>query len=913
MSGEGVFRALLRLYPRTFREAYGPEMLDAFRSQRAEPRYRGARGHMRLWLEIGSDLAVNLVRQWSRRARTDAGDGEARIGLDAKRKWGREAMVDGFKQDLGYALRTLRRSPGFATVAVLTLALGIGANAAIFGVVNGVLLRPLPYGDPDGVATVWSSWVGFPKTWVSQAEYQNYAQENRTFEDMALWYETNAAFTDPQSPERVRAAGVTENLLAVLEVQPAVGRWFSVEETLATDTLPSDVVVIAYETWQRRFAGDPGIVGNSVQVNGRARTLIGVLPPGFRLPTGFEAQSPTELYFPYWVDRQARVDFPQRGGSHGFHVVGRLRAGFSADDAQRDLDNIVGRLKAEGLYPESQQFAALVYSAADDVLGQVRPALIVLLAAVGFVLLIACANVANLLLTRSRRRQQELAVRTALGAARKRLVRQLLTESVVLATLGGALGLVVAYAGTEALMALEPGNLPRLELVTLDGTVLLFAGLLTLMTAFLFGTLPALRTARGDLRVSLTERTAGGTGRGHRQGWQGILVSAEMALAVVLVMGAGLMVRTFVELTSLDPGFRGDRVLTMGISLPQASYPDAEDTNAFFSELIRRIGELPGVEIASATRILPLASQIGDWGLRIEAYERAEGESTPGDWQIAAPGYVEAMGIELVSGRTFTELDDADALPVAMVNEAFVRRYFGGRDPIGQRFQMGGSGDTPPVTIVGVVGDLRHNGVTVEIKQKFYIPLQQWHVASGGPRRAMTLVVKTAGDPGALVRPVQEQVRGMDPTLPLSNVRTVADILRDSVAQPRFTTVLLGLFSAVAVLLAVVGIWGVIAYGVSQRTQEIGIRLALGAERGQVVGMMLRRGMAMAGLGVVVGVVASLALTRFLSSLLYGVEVQDPATFLIVVLGFAGVAAAATWLPARRAARVDPMQALRYE
>lgn len=813
--------------------------------------------------------------------------------------------MDGLRQDLGFALRSLVRAPGFTLVAIGTLAIGIGSNAAVFGVVDSVLLEPLPYGEPDEVVTIWSQWTGFPKTWVSQAEYRTYVTETRSFEDVAAWGETSVSFTDPERPERVSAVVTTENLVDVLGIEMTLGRYFTTDEAMRSDSLPALSIVVSHETWVRRWDADPTIIGRGVEVNGRLREVIGVLPAGFRLPTEFGVTDPAGVYFPQYIPRTEVTEYPEGGGSHGDFVVARLRTGVTVDDARADVEATIARV---GNYPPERAFRPLLYRAEDDVFGEIRPALMALLATVGFVLLIACANVANLLLARSDDRRGELAVRAALGAGRRRLVAQLLVESLVLATLGGLAGLALAFGSIDLFKALNPGNLPRVDAVTLDAGVLAFVAAISLGTAVLFGVLPALRSTRAGLADRMERRGARGAGRG---GWQGSLVATETALAVVLVVGAGLMARTFTALTSIEPGFDGDRTVTMALSLPTTRYPDPAAATAFYREILTEIEQLPGVRAAGAVRSLPLAAQIGDWGLDVQGYDESVNPRANGDWQIAAPGYFETIGIPMVGGRSFDWNDTEESGPVAVVNEAFVRRYWPNVEPLGRTFVMGGS--ATPVTVVGVAGDVRHNGLTAEIKAKFYIPLAQWGTVTGGIPTSMRLVVAAEGDPEELIAPVRAVVRGRDASLAVAEVRTVEDVLGGAVAQPRFMVVLMGLFSAIALLLAVVGVYGVVAYGVGRRTQEIGVRMALGAVEDDVVSLMVRKGAAMTALGLAAGAVLALVLSRYLESLLYGVAPTDPATFAAVLTGFAVVAMVATWVPSRRAARVDPIRALKAD
>jgi len=897
---EWPYRLLLRAYPRWFRARYGHELLDAFRQQAAESLYRGRWGRLRLWWDVGVDWARTVV---AIRAR----GGAARPGGNRDGNDEGGVVVDTLKQDLGFAFRSLARAPVFTVVAVVTLAVGIGSNAAVFGVVNSVLLRPLPYGDPSGVVTIWSSWVGFPKSWVSEAEYRAYLNRMRSLDDIATWYETDVSFTDPAMPERVAAVGVTSNLVDVLRVDMELGRFFTEEEAIRADSLPADVIVVSHDVWVRRWSADPRIVGTTTEMNGRQREVIGVLPEGFRLPTEFATLDVADVYFPAHMSRDPVTDFPEGGGSHGNYLVARLRDGATADAAEAEIGQVIDQIHAEfGAYPADRRFRPLLFSATEDVLGTIRPALMALVATVVFVLLIACANVANLMLARSDDRAGELAVRTALGAGRRRLVAQLLVESLVLAAIGGAAGVLLATGAVEAFRALNPGNLPRVDEVTLDGTVLAYAALVTVLTSLLFGMLPAIRTTGSGLRDRMRGRGERGVGR---SGWQGSLVAAEMALAVVLVVGAALMARTFGALTSIEPGFDGDRTLTLAVSLPTTRYPDGSASVAFYREAMRQIEEIPGVESVGAIRSLPLAGQIGDWGLDVEGYDESVNPRAAGDWQIAGPGYFETMGIPIVAGRDVEWADDAEALPVAVVNETFVRHYWPDQEPLGRTFVMSGT----TVTVVGVAGDVRHNGLAVEIKDKFYIPVGQWTAVTRGNPTSLRFVVRTASDPGAYVAPVRDVVRGLDPSLAVAEIATVDDVLSAAVSQPRFMVVLMGVFSLIALGLAMIGVYGVIAYGVGRRAQEIGVRIALGAMREDVVGLMVRKGVGMIAVGLVAGLALALALSRYLESLLYGVSSTDPGTFALVAVAFCVVAGVATWIPSRRAAGIDPIRALRGE
>jgi len=873
-------------------------------------------------LPVGRQVLVCMLDAEARRVvvvtlRADEGaPGRAVAGLlgGFVRRWvdfrGGGGRMGALGQDLGFALRALRKAPGFSLVAVLTLALGIGAATAIFSVASGVLLAPLPYADPGRVVTIWSSWNNFPdKTWVSVGEYQAYVQDSRSFEDLALYYGGSANFTDPESPERVGAAGVTPNTFSVLGVEPILGRTFTWEEAQAG----GPYTLLSYELWQRRFNGDRGLVGSTVEIDGMSQTVLGILPKGFVLPVDYGSSSPSEVYQPVFVDRSAPDPVRTNGGSHGSYVVARLKPGVTVEAARADLVAQAQRWVAEGSRQAQMQFVPRVYAAKRDIVGTARGTILVLLGAVAFVLLIACGNVANLLLSRSESRMREIAVRAALGAGRFRLVRQLLTESLLLSLAGGALGVVLASLGLRALLAVDPTAVPRADNIHLSGGVLAFALGVSALTAFLFGILPALRVSRGRGARTLTD-SARGTGRGARSNRaQGLLVAAQMAMAVLLLTGSGLMIRTFVQLLSVDPGVHPERVLTMRITAPRASYPTAADVVAFYDELLRRVREMPQVGAAGAARILPLASTMGDAGLRVDGYTPGPDESMQADWQWATPGYLEVMGIPVLEGRTFGSGDDADGRQVIVINQALARRYFGDRSPLGARIsvsdgRLNASDQREWAVVVGVVGDVRHNGLTADVNERFYRPLAQ--VASS--MRSMTLTIQArSGDPSALIEPVRRVVADLDPRMPVAQVQTMDQVMAAAVAQPRFAMLLLAVFSGVALTLAMVGIYGVLAYAVSQRTPEIGIRMALGADGGRVIAMVVRQGMLMALVGTAVGVAAAAGLTRFMQGMLYGVTAQDPATFASVPLLFALVAFAACWLPAVRAARVRPAVALR--
>ncbi|HXV62293.1 MAG TPA: ABC transporter permease [Vicinamibacteria bacterium] len=807
-------------------------------------------------------------------------------------------------QELKYALRSLSKKPSFTFVVVGTLGLGIGANTAIFGVIKAILLSPLAYEDPDRVVMVWSRWQGWDKTWVSNAELLDYEERAKTLSRIGAWSSRSVNLTGEGEPERVAAAAVTEGLFPALGVSPFLGRAFTPEE----DRPGNDAVaILGWTLWQRRYGGRADIVGRSVEVDGHRRTVVGVMPRSFKLPLDYQEEGSTELWVPLAIDRQNLSR-----GSHGLFAAARLTPGVSVAQATADLKAITAQLTEEGLYPPQMRFEAFAVTVADEVTGSIRPALVVLLVAVGFLLLIACANVANLLLARADARQREIAVRTALGASRRRLVQQLLIESIVLACLGGALGLALAYGGTVVLRAWSPGSVPRVAEVGVDGTVLLFTLAVSVATGVLFGLVPALRASRLDIADAFKEGSHGSTVGARRQWLRRALVVSELGLAVVLLIGAGLTLRSFWELRKIEPGFDASNVLTFRLSLPQPTYPDPMDVVRFYNELLEKVRSISGVQHAGAVRLLPLTSTMGDWSIVIEGREPRPGDNPKGDWQVVSEGYFEAMGVQLAEGRGIGREDRAETVQVVVINQTMANIYWPGESAIGKRFRMGGP-DRPWITIVGIVKDERQNEINEIVKEKFYRPMAQFHVSSGSPTRAMTLVVKTAADPSSVLVPIRDTIRSLDPNVPVYDVQTMEDVVSASVSEPRFTLMLLGLFACVSLILASVGIYGVLSYLVGQRTHEIGIRMALGAGAGAVLRMVLKQAALLALAGVVLGVALALGLTRLMTGLLYGVRPTDPLTFSGIVVVLVSVALVASYAPARRAARVDPMRALRTE
>lgn len=814
--------------------------------------------------------------------------------------------MDAFLQDLRFGARALRRQPTFALLATLTLALGIGANAAIFSVVNAVLLRPLPWSDPDRAVMIWSRWTAFDKTWVAEGEVLDYRRRSQTLAEVAAWGDGQVNLTGDGEPERVSAANVTANLFSTLGVTPIIGRTFTAQEDLPNGP---DLVVLGHALWTRRYAGDAGIVGRSLQINGRPFEVIGVMPRSFLLPTDFENPQPTQLWMPLQID-PASTDH----GSHGLYAAARLKPGATLRQAADELHGIARAMTNEGLYPVQMQFDTVVLSLTDEVIGTVRQAIWLLFGAVGFLLVIACANVANLLLARAEGRQREIAVRAALGAGGARVVRQLLTENLLLAGIAAVAGLGLAFSSVRFLAWWNPADVPRVSDVSLDLRVLGFTAIVALVTSALFSAVPALRALKLDLNDSLKDGSQSTSSGIERQRFRSLLVVVEMALAVVLLVGAGLMLRSLWALQRVPLGIDPSNVLTMRLSLPAASYEAPEQVVVFYERLVERVRQLPGVLRAGAVRSLPLGSTIGDFGLTIEGYVPPPGTNAKGDWQIVTDGYIEAMGERVVRGRTIAAADTADAQLVALVNEELARRYWPGQDPLGRRLKIGGgSSQRPWLTVVGIVADVRHNGIVETVKEKFYVPHRQWHRSLGNSIRSMTLVVKAGQDPTAFAGAVRQQIRLLDPNLPVADVRTMSDVVSATMSTPRFTGVLLGTFAGLALVLSAIGIYGVLTYVVSRRTREIGIRVAIGAQRAQVIQLVLRNGLTLALAGVLIGVVAAAGASQLMRGLLHDVRPADPVTFVAVAALLSAVAAIASFVPAWRASRVDPVVVLKGE
>ena len=794
--------------------------------------------------------------------------------------------------DLRYAFRMIIKHRVFTCVAVLTLGLGIGANTAIFSVINAVVLRPLPYRDPQQLVTILHEGAK-P---VAPANYFDLAAQNISFETVAAaqWWEPNLAGVD--QPEHLRGLQLTGRMFQLLGVSPVVGRTFNPAEDQPGH---ERVVVLSYSLWQRRFGGDAGAVGRQVALDGESYTVIGVMPSDFRFAPFWATNA--ELWSPLNLAPRAN----DRGGQ-SLRVFGRLKPGITPSLAQAEVTTIFRRL--EETYPEANKGLALtVEPLHEQVVGKTRPALLILFGAVSFVLLIACANVANLMMARATSRRKEIALRTALGASRSRVARQLLTESVLIALIGGALGLVLGVAGMKALLSFGPHSLPRLQSVSLDLPTLAFTFGLSVLTGIVFGLAPVLQARKWDWQHSLKESTRSSSAPSGVNARR-LLVISEVALAVMLVIGGALMVRSFARLRAVDPGFIPDNLLTMTVSLAGSTQSTPEKRVAFFSELLQRIDSVPGVQSASAINHLPLSGDMWTLSFNIEGRPApGPGEKQGAVYRIIRPDYFRTMGATLLKGREFTDHDNDSSPPVAIINETFAKRYWPNEDPLGKRIQIGDDGPAFR-EIVGVVKPLKQSQWTVESNPEMYLP----HMQSAAPR-ALTLIVRGKSDPFALLGAVEKQVWSIDKNVPLSDIKTMEEVVAGSIEAQRFNLFLLGLFALVALMLAVVGIYGVMSESVAARTHEIGIRMALGAKGTDVLKMVLRQGMTLAVIGIASGLLGAFWLTQFMSSLLYEVSPTDNVTFLFIPFVVALVVLCACVIPARRATKVDPLIALRYE
>jgi predicted permease len=855
-------------------------------------------GH-HLELETEKNIRAGMSPEAARRAARISLGGVDQVKEQVRDAWGASAL-EGLRQDVRYGLRSIRQNPTFAAVVVLTLGLGIGANTAIFSVVNGVLLRPLPYGEPERLVVVRQSLTSpaTPSLGFSEKELLDYRAASRTLEGLVEYHTMSFTLLGGREAERVQTGVVSHGFFDFLGVTPLVGRTFRPED----DAPGADaVLVLSHDYWRRRHGGDPGVVGRVFQMNNRPHTVVGVLPNVPQFPNENDVYMPSSAC-PFRSSAQTR----ENRGARMLSVYGRLKPGATLEQAKADVASVASRLAADhaGFYASGSGFTAGAVGLGDELTLRARPTLLVLLGAVGCVLLIACANVANLMLSRMLRRSRELAMRAALGAGRGRLVRQLLTESTLLALLGGALGLGLAAAGLDLLVAFTARFTTRATEVGIDATVLGFTLVASVLTGVLFGALPAL-TARPELaEVMKEENTRAGGGGGPRRA-RGLLVVSQVAFSFMLLIAAGLMLRSFWKLQQVDPGFRPENVLTARVSLNWSRYDVDGKVRRFGEELLRKLEADPQVRSAALSFSVPLA-QTTPFNRRFQIEGRpVERDARPSlDFRVVSPRYFETIGQRVVRGRAFEDGDDPRARPVAVVNQAFARHYWGDADPIGQRVSFGDD-EEPWVTIVGVVGDVRQYGLDREPGLELYRPFAQ------NPGWGAVLV-RTRVEPTAIVSLLGRAVRELDPEQPIDRIRTLAEVRRDSVASPRLTALLLGIFALVALVITAAGIGGVLALSVSQRTVEIGVRMAMGAERGAVMRMVLGQGLGLVLAGLALGLAGAIGLSRLIERLLFGVPPTDPLTYGAVVVLLLAVAAAACLLPARRAASVDPLVALRH-
>ncbi|HVF68414.1 MAG TPA: ABC transporter permease [Pyrinomonadaceae bacterium] len=816
-------------------------------------------------------------------------------------------LMETIWQDVRYGARVLAKHKGFTIVAVLTLALGIGANTAIFSVVNELLLRPLPYRDAASLVMLWEvSPSGNRQNNISRANFRAWREQSKSFESMAAFYDNRLNLTGVGEPEELSVQLATPELFHVLGVEPVLGRAFTEE-----DGRPGtpDVAVLSYGLWQRRFGGDRGVVGKPVMLNGAPVTVVGVMPQDFQWH--IRAKSGTGRPAEMWSVLPMPDAPPDSSTMRGrfLSAVARLKPGVTHEQADAEMKTIAART-AEDSPRHNKGRSADALPVREQFVGDVRSTLWLLLGAVGFVLLIACANVANLLLARAASREKEIAVRTALGARRSRIVRQLLTESILLAALGAFGGLALAWWGIQALVAISPRDLVNIQGVGLNMTVLGWTLGVALLTGILFGLVPALEATRVDLNDTLKEGGKGSSGQSARsRALRSVLVVSEVALALVLLVSAGLLVKSFVRMRSIDTGFDTENILTMVVRLPSAKYTEDAQQVAFFRQALERVRALPGVRSAGMVNFLPLYGGLASaTSFTIDGQPEPPPGERPGTGvRVADSDYFATMKIPLLRGRNFTDSESAEARHVVVVSDSFARKFFPGQDPVGRRVSINMFEEPNPTEIIGVVGDVRSGSVTKEDEPTAYFP----HSELTYP--FMTLTIRTAGDPAEMAPAVRREISSIDPDQPVSDVRTMTQVMADTVGRARFSTLLFGLFAGLATLLAAVGIFGVMNYSVTLRTREIGLRMALGAQPARVLVLVLRQGLVLTLAGIGIGLLGALALTRVMSSLLFGVDATDPLTFAAIVPLVAVVSLIACYIPARRATRIDPLVALRYE
>jgi putative ABC transport system permease protein len=869
-------------------------------------RLRALTGRRRVVDEIDSEL-VHHRERLADRLRSE-GYSPAEAETEAARRLGdpirlREAgydvrgggWIEAFLQDLRYAARMLRRTPAFTLTAVVTLALGIGANTAIFSVASGVLLRPLPYPNADRLAMVWmdNARISLREDWHSYPNYADYRDQNSTFDDLAIFNNTARTLTDAGDPERLIGAHSSANLFSVLGVGALHGRTYTPDED---GTAGASVIVLSHGLWQRRFGGRLDVLNTSISMSGRPMQIVGVMPDTFAFPS-----RDTQFWVPTAASEQQRA----ARGSLWLQVIGRTKPGVTMEQAQADLDRVNASLLQQ--FPNQKGYGIYVAGYREQIVGRIRPAILVLLGAVGCVLLIACANVANLLLARASVRQRELALRAAIGAGRGRLVRQLLTESLLISLAGGALGVALGWFGVSALVATAPPDLPRLDAIVLDWRVLVFTFALTLLTSVVFGLIPALQLARTNASQTMKEGARGSTalGRSLRRG----LVAVEVALAVVLLVGAGLMLRSFERMQRVDLGFNPDNLLTARMSLWGQKYQAPAARVDFFRNVIARVESDPGVRGAAGVGTIFLSATPNSTNFAIEGqadFLPEEQVEVPVD--AITPGYFAVMGVPLLAGRPFNEGDSGTAPQVVIINKTLADRFFPKNDAIGRRIKYGNQATQNPwMTIVGIVADTRRTGYESAVRPETYLPYAQ------SPDGTLTIVVRTAGEPASFMPALRSIARDVDPAIALQGLRPIDEQLGEMTSQRRLNTLLLTIFAVVAGLLAAVGVYGVVAYSVEQRTRELGVRVALGAPASRILGLIAFEVATLAFAGLALGLAAAVALSRSMTSLLYQVSATDPATFAAIAAIALLTAALASLVPAVRALRVDPVKALRAE
>lgn len=803
-------------------------------------------------------------------------------------------------QDIRYGLRMLFKRPAFTFVAALTLALGIGANTALFTLIDAVLLQPLSFQEPDQLIRLRGTDERDGRTSrpVSIPDFVDWRAQNQSFEALAAFDRWEPSMTGAGTPSRLSAVRISPDFFSILRVQPLLGRDFLPEEEIEGR---HTAVILQHAFWRNNFGGDPGIIGRTVALNRTPYTIVGVMPPDFNAAdiAGTDGPAP-EIWVPLALRANAGRSARSTDG-----VIGRLKPGVSLAQAQAEMSTIADRLSQQ--YVRTNAGAGIyLIPLFDQIVGDARGPLLILFIAVGFVLMIACANVANLVLARATTRSREIALRTALGAGRKRIVRQLLTESLLLSLLGGVAGLVLAIWTTDTLVAMSDGAIPRLQNLSLNGYILGFTALVVVVTGLLFGIVPALQWSRIDTNHVLKDGSRGTTSQGGGR-LRSMLATGEIALSLVLLIGAGLLIKSFMQLSSVDAGFDTDRLLTANIYIPMSAYPEDQQQIAFYERVLERVGTQPGVQSAGLVSVIPLSSNYDRTGIHVEGRPAPEpGASLSADRYVVSNDYFATMGIPLVKARLFSDRDNMDAPLAVVINETMANRLFPDEDPIGRRIRLGPP-TAPYRSIVGVVGDVRQYGLDTDHTMQIYLPHQQY----AWPW--MSLVVRTESDPAAMLGTIRNQVLSVDPEQPVFGAATMDQIMARSTAERRFSLTLLGVFAALALILASIGIYGVMAYMVSQRTYEIGIRMAIGAQMRDVIAMIIGSGLKMVLTGVGIGLVGALLVTRVLSNLLYGISSTDPATFAVITVLLTGVGLLACYIPARRAAGVDPMIAMRSE